>query len=176
MKIRNVLLLTALLALAPRTTLAHGGTEVTVNGDVRPGALIEVEGEEFEAGDDVRIELLREGTEPVELGSVRTDEEGGFLASLHVPVSVEAGLYRLEAVGVESASVEVTILEPLGDGEETSDEEGSVSSDRPAKETVGLGLAVVLAAAIGAGLVWVSSRRTRGPGGQAGAFGAPDGG
>ena len=159
MKMRSILALAALLALAPRIILAHGGTEVIVNGEVRADSLIEIEGEEFAPNDDVRIELLRDGTEPIELGRVRTDAEGKFLASLHVPPHVEAGLYRLEAVGVESASADVTVLSPSGDGDEPAGAAGAVSSDRPVGETVVLAVAAAVLAIAGAGLVWFSRTR-----------------
>lgn len=159
MKTRPLILLVVILAAAPRAVLAHGGTEVVVEGSVRSNALIEIEGEEFEPNDDVRIELLRGGSEPIELGRVTTDAEGQFRASLHVPARVEAGLYSLEAVGVESASVEVTVLEPLGEANEGERASQSVSSDRPAEETGALAAFAALLGLAGGALIWFSRTR-----------------
>jgi len=73
------------LALLPRAVLAHGGTELSVRGEVRPDGPIELVGDEFAPNDVVRVELRKEDGDPVELGSVPTDEEGVFSAALHVP-------------------------------------------------------------------------------------------
>lgn len=68
--------------------------------------------EEFTPNDVVRIELRKEGVSPVELSRVPTDEDGVFSATLHVPATVRPGLYQIAAEGEESATADVTVLEP----------------------------------------------------------------
>ena len=151
----------AALAVVPQAALGHGGTEVTVKGEVTPNALIQIEGEEFGANDSVRIELRKEGTEPIALGEVAADEEGAFSVSLHLPVAVEPGIYLVAAEGEESAETDVTVLAPqeAGDEMETGAEGDSITNDAPAGETFGLAALTAALAVIGAGLVWLSRTR-----------------
>ncbi len=157
----------ALALLLAATVFAHG-TEVSVVGDVRPNGPIEIRGEEFEPDDQVRLELKKEGVQPIELGRVSAEADGSFSITLHLPATVSPGIYELAADGKESATTEVTVLEPAAGGTEPAPERQeteSVSSDRPAGETVGLALATALLAALGAGLLWLS--RTRAHSGRA---------
>jgi len=160
--VRTVFLLVAMIssALLPAIVLAHGGTEVAVKGEVRANGLIELEGEEFAPNDSVRVELRKDGAEPIKLGEVAADGDGSFSVSLHVPAVVEPGIYRLAAEGKESAEADVTVLEPLEGGGPLSEEPAeSVSNDRPSGETVGLAVMVAAFAAVGAGLLRLSRTR-----------------
>lgn len=158
---RWLLIIAALLALLPASLFAHG-TEVSVGGDVRPDGPIEIRGEELDPNDHVRLELRKGGVEPVELGTVAVEADGSFSITLHLPATVSPGIYELAADGKESATTEVTILEPVADGAEPAaehEETENVSSDRPAGETVGLALVTAVLAALGAALLWLSRTR-----------------
>lgn len=150
-----------LAVLLPATTFAHEGTEVSVVGEIRPNGSIEVTGEDFEAGDVVRIELRKQGTQPIELGTVPVESDGSFVATLHVPETAQPGIYQLAADGEESAETEVTVLEPAEGSEVVPGPEAGqdVSSDRPAGETTALAIATVLVALAGAGLLALSKTR-----------------
>ena len=156
--------LAALLALLATTALAHEGTEVSVRGDVRPNGPIEVIGEGFEANDHVRIELKKEGVEPIEIGRVPADAEGAFDEELHVPATVPPGIYQLAAEGEESATTDVTVLEPAEGGAAVEPEPSPsepVSNERPAGEVAGLAVFTAAVAGIAAGLLWISRTRPR---------------
>lgn len=162
--IRMLAVVMLALALIPTTALAHEGTEVTVKGDVRPGGPIEIEGEEFEAGDIVRIELRKDGVEPIELGRIPVGEDGTFTATLHIAVDTRPGLYQLAADGEESATFDVTVLEPAEDAaatEPTRDSQEFGSNNRPAGETIGLAVFTGGIALGGIALLWVSRTRAR---------------
>ena len=162
--IRMLVALFLVLALVPTAALAHEGTEVTVKGDVRPGGPIAIEGEEFDPNDIVRIELRKDGVEPIELGRVPADDEGAFSETLHVPADVRPGLYQLAADGEESATFDVTVLEPTegaGEAEGVGEAEGSVSNDRPAGETVGLAIFTGVIALAAVALLWASRTHAR---------------
>ena len=163
--------LVGLLAFFPVAALAHEGTEVTVKGDVRPDGPIEIEGEGFEPNDIVRIELRRDGVEPVELGRIPADGEGAFTETLHVPGTVTPGLYQLAADGEESATFELTVLGPEEGSERAASESSAepVSNDRPAGETIGLAIVTAVIAVAAGGLLWFSRTRAR-------SLGAPSGG
>lgn len=159
-----VLIIVAFLALLPAGLHAHEGTEVSVRGEVRANGSIELQGEDFAPNDVVRIELRKEGVEPVEIGRVPADAEGAFTETLHVPATVRPGIYQLAADGEEFATVDVTVLEPAAgdapvDFEPPSTE--SVSNDRPAGEVVGLTIFAATVAAVAAGLLWWSRTRPR---------------
>lgn len=156
-----VLVIAAGVAM-PIAAFAHGGTEVNVKGDVRSNGPIEIVGEEFGTNDVVRIELRREGIDPVELGRVPADAEGGFDETLHVPANAPAGLYQLAADGTESATTEVTVLEPLGEqAGAPQPETASVENHRSAAETAGLASFVGALAIAAVGLLWLSRTRQR---------------
>ena len=163
--IRILAALVGLFALFPAATvLAHEGTEVIVNGEVRPDGPVQIEGEGFEPNDVVRIELRKDGVEPIELGRVPADDEGAFIETLHVPATVAPGLYQLAADGQESATFDLTVLEPE-EGSEPAAEPARpaepVSNDRPAGETVGLAIFTAAIAVAAGGLLWFSRTRAR---------------
>ena len=156
-----------ILALFPSAVLAHGGTEVTVGGEVRPDGAIEVTGEGFASNDVVWIELRKEGVNPIELGRVPADEEGAFSVTLHVPATVQPGVYRIAAEGKESATADVTVLEPPEGNVNIEPEPlaaGSVSNDRPAAEVVGLAALTAAIALVAVGLIWLSRTHPRAAG------------
>ena len=155
------LVTTVAIALMPTIVWAHG-TEVSVSGEVRPNGPIEIEGADFEANDVVRIELRKEGVEPIELGRIPVEADGSFAITLHVPQSVSPGIYELACDGEESATTQVTILESAAgepDGATEPEETHAVSNDAPAGETVGLAALTAALAVMGAGLVWLSRPR-----------------
>lgn len=159
MRVLWLALALATLALFPSTVLAHGGTEVSVGSEVRADGAIEVTGEEFAPNDTVRIELRKEGVDPIELGRVPADEEGAFSATLHVPATVRPGLYQLAAEGQESDTTDVTVLEPAEGPVEIEAEPpagGSVSNDRPTGEVLGLAAITAGIALVAVGLLWLS--------------------
>lgn len=139
-----------LLLATPAAASAHGGTEVIVSGDVYAGGAIELQGEGFDPGGVVRIELQRANSAPIELGSVPADEDGDWSATLHMPADARPGRYQLVAIGEdESASLEVTVRPPADTvGAGSASRAPDVSNDRPAGETAAL---VVLALALAAG-------------------------
>jgi len=151
-----------LLASLSVSALAHEGTEVSVRGEVRPNGPIEIIGEGFEANDHVRIELRKEGVEPIEIGRVPADAEGAFAETLHVPAAVRPGLYQLAAEGEESATTDVTVLEPAEGGAAVEPEPSPaepVSNDRPAPEVIGLAVFTAGIAVLAVGLLWISKTR-----------------
>lgn len=159
--IRIVAIVTfAALALIPLAAFAHGGTKVSVKGDVRADGPIEIVGTDFAANDVVRIELRREGAQPVDLGRIPADADGNFTETLHVPASVTAGLYQLAADGGESTTTEVTILEPAAvssaGAEQSMVATATVENHRPTGETVGLALFTAATALVAVGLLWAS--------------------
>lgn len=146
----------ALLLVLPTVVSAHGGTELVVGGTPQVDGSIELTGEGFDPNATVRVELQRANAAPIDLGSVQTDEEGDWSATLHVPADAAPGLYQVVATGEdESASAEVTLLAAAGGGPAgEASTPPRVSNDRPAAETFGL---LVLAAALAAGgvaLLW----------------------
>ncbi len=151
-------------ALAPIAVAAHG-TKVTVRGHLHPNGPIEITGEDFAPNDIVRIELRKEGVEPIELGRIPADADGGFTETLHIPASVPAGVFTLAADGKESATFEVTVFErPEGENPAAatpSEANASVSHHRSTAETAGLAsfLAAIVLAALG--LLWLSRTHPR---------------
>lgn len=152
-----------LSALLPVAAFAHGGTELKVVGDVRPDAPMRVVGTQFSPDSVVRVELERDGLAPVALGQVPTDASGSFDKTLQIPATVPSGLYRLAAVGVESASADVAILAPAsGMGAPQPATVGaSVENQRSTGETVGLALFTAAVALAAGGLLWASRMRPR---------------
>jgi hypothetical protein len=157
MRLLAVTLLVALLALVPMAVLAHGGTDVIVRGHIHPGGPIELEGEDFAPNGSVRIELRKGGAEPIELGRVAADEQGAFSITLHVPETVRPGLYQLAAEGEESATTDVTVLEPPAGSVVSTpvSQSRAVSNHRPTGEVVGLAAFTAAIAALALGLLWL---------------------
>lgn len=155
----------AALALLPLAAFAHGGTEISVKGDVRANGPIEIVGADFAVNDIVRIEFRREGAQPVELGRIHADADGTFTETLHVPASMPPGLYQLAADGEESATAEVTILEPASGSADAAPQPaaagGPVENHRPSGETVGLGVFTAVVALFAVGLLWASRTHAR---------------
>lgn len=156
-----VVSLLALSGFWPSGAFAHEGTEIGVQGEVRADGSIALEGEEFAPNDAVRIELRKEGVEPILLGRISADANGTFTAELHVPSSVSAGIYRLAAEGKESATTEITVLSagPGSGAAANAPASGEVSNDRPAGETIGLAGFSALLAAAGLAALWFSRTR-----------------
>lgn len=159
-----LLMMAALLALLPAVLRAHEGTEVSVRGEVRPNGPIEIVGEGFEANDHIRLELRKEGVEPIALGTVAADAEGAFTETLHLPASVRPAIYQLAAEGEESATADVTVLEPAAGDAPVEPEPPStepVSNDRPSGEVIGLAAFTGAIALLAVTLLWLSRTRPR---------------
>ncbi len=145
----------------PVAISAHG-TEVSVVGEVRPGGPIEIHGEDFEADDIVRLELRKEGVEPLELARVPVETDGSFAITLHLAATVSPGIYELAADGKESATAEVAVLRAANGEQQPGAEpsqEGSATNERPAGETAGLAAMAGIFALVGVGLIWLSRTR-----------------
>jgi hypothetical protein len=154
----------SVFAFLPLAAIAHGGTEVSVKGDVRADGPIEIVGADFAANDVVRIELRREGTQPIELGRIPADGAGTITATLHVPASVRAGLYQIAADGQDSATAEVTILaatSEITDAPAQPASANAIENQRPAGETIGLAVFTAIVAVVAVGLLWVSRTHAR---------------
>ena len=163
MRLLAVTLVVAALALVHTAVLAHGGTDVVVRGHTHPGGSLELEGEDFAPNDSVRIELQKGGTDPIELGQIAADEQGAFSITLHVPESVRPGLYQLAADGEESATTDITILEPPAGSVISTpvSQSGPVLNHRPRGEVIGLAAFTAAIAALALGLLWFSRTPAR---------------
>lgn len=144
---------------ADPTTVA--GT-VTVTGDLTPGATVTVTGTGFAP----RIEgyALELHSDPVPLGTVKTDDNGGFTADVVVPAGVAEGDHDLVVLfdGTQVASAPVTVAAAAGAPAEaaSADEEKDVT---PVPDNAGLAILGGLAGAGALALAWhvLRGRRRR---------------
>jgi hypothetical protein len=166
MRTLTVMVIVAAFALVPQFAAAHGGSEVAIMGHPHPDGPIEIEGTDFEPGEVVQLELRKQGEPSVPLGPVPVGADGAFTITLHVPGTVQPGLYELVAIaGDETTSAEATVLAVPGEnaarGGTAADEE--VSNDRPAAETVGLAIMTAVLALVGAAIVLIERRQAARP-------------
>lgn len=88
---------------------------VTVDVDsVVAGGSLTVNGGGFDAGEKVSATLF---SDPVKLGELTADSDGAVSDTLTIPVTVAAGVHRLELRGLSSdrvASTEITVTEASG--------------------------------------------------------------
>ena len=105
--------LTLVLAV-PAAVSAHGGDD-TAKLEVEPsevpaGASVILVGSGLEP-DGERVLVLAGGHLVVEFGTVRTDAEGMFQAELVIPGHIPAGTYELRAIGDETLTVPLGVLQ-----------------------------------------------------------------
>ncbi|WP_028644211.1 fibronectin type III domain-containing protein [Nocardioides sp. URHA0020] len=144
--------------------------ELTVDGDLQPGATVTVTG----AGYAVNVpELVLElHSTPVELATVATDGDGAFSTTVTVPGDVEPGDHHLVVVydGTEVTSTPVALVDTVAadaDAADDADPAGTDTATAGPAETVppqtGLVILGGLAAAGVLSLLWhpLRSRRRR---------------
>ncbi|WP_377323115.1 fibronectin type III domain-containing protein [Pimelobacter simplex] len=141
---------------------------VTVTGDLAPGATVTVTGTGFAP----RIEgyALELHSDPVPLGEVKTDDNGGFTADVVVPANVVAGDHQLVVLfeGAEVATSPVTVAAAAGtpSGDEASADVAHTGDDaEPIPDHAGLLILGALGAAGALSLVWRLARGRRRPSG-----------
>lgn len=116
-------------------------------GEVTAGGTILLAGNDLEP-DDERVLVLQGEDVTVDLGSATTDADGMLALEVTIPAHLPTGVYRLQAIGDETLSVELritgvaggTAIEPSGAASLVSRERGPVE----------LGSIVAVAAVIGA--------------------------
>jgi LPXTG-motif cell wall-anchored protein len=87
-------------------------TVTTDVGTVAAGGSVTVTASGFEAGEKVSVTLF---SDPVKLGELTVDAKGAASDTFTIPVSVAAGVHRLELRGLTServASAEITVTGP----------------------------------------------------------------
>lgn len=150
------------LFLLVSPSAAHEPTSVTVEPNTaHPGEEITVRGEGFE--DSVEVEITLEGVRGmIHLGEA-TVQDGDFSVNLSVPQDVRPGSYQLRASGEESAGIDFAVLEPTSEAQEPTvhtDEEETVSHNRPPALLSVLGVVLAVGAIIGVLLVRAGSGDT----------------
>lgn len=102
----------ATLKVVEKDTEDPAKATVSVDVDsVAAGGSLTVSGSGFVAGEKVSATLF---SDPVKLGELTADSKGAVSDSLTIPVSVAAGVHRLELRGLSSdrvASTEITVTE-----------------------------------------------------------------
>ncbi|MFP5343945.1 MAG: hypothetical protein ACLGIJ_13655 [Candidatus Limnocylindria bacterium] len=115
--------------------------------DVTAGGTILLAGADLEP-DDERILVLQGEDVTVDLGTATTDADGMLSLEVVIPAHLPTGVYRLQAIGDETLSVEVRITAAAGGAAvEPSGAEAAVSRERGPVE---LGSIVAAAAVLGA--------------------------
>ncbi len=146
----------------PGTTGPGTADPTTVRGTVRvtgalvPGGSVTVLGTGFAPDTDARVELH---SDPVVLGTVRTDDTGAFTLAATVPASLPAGTHTVVVVvdGVTVGSTTVTVAAGGGAGADTDGELAFTGSDG----LVPAAVAALLALLVGTGVVVARRRRSR---------------
>ncbi len=138
---------------------------VTVTGDVAPGAAITVTGTGFAP----RIEgfALELHSDPIPLGTVTTDDNGGFTADVVVPANVVAGEHAVVVLfeGAEVSSTPVTVGDGAVAETAAATEDVARTGEEPAPVPAHTGLAIlgVLAGGGALSLAWHVLRGRRRP-------------
>jgi hypothetical protein len=141
------------------TTVA--GT-VSVTGDLTAGATVTVTGTGFAP----RIEgyTLELHSDPVPLGAVKTDDNGGFTADVVVPAGVTAGDHELVVLfdGAQVATTPVTVAAAAG-GPAKAETAAAEEEPTPVPDNAGLAILGGLAGAGVLALAWhvLRGRRRR---------------
>lgn len=129
--------------------------------EVTAGGTILLAGNDLEA-DDERVLVLQGEDVAVDLGTATTDADGMLGLEVTIPAHLPTGVYRLQAIGDETLSVELKITAAAGGAAvEPSGAEAAVSRERGTPE---LGLIIGGAAVLAAlGLLLVArAERFRG--------------
>lgn len=140
--------------------------QVAVTGDVVPGATVTLTGTGFAP----RIEgfELELHSDPLPLGSVNTDDRGGFTTQVVLPANVTPGEHEVVVLfgGKQVSRSPVTVLAPGAVAATTTDTDGpatdtaaAASSADPVPDSAGL---VILGGLAGAGLLALLWRGLRG--------------
>ncbi len=124
---------------------------VTVTGDLVAGGAVTVRGTGFAADADARVEIH---SDPVLLGTVRTDDSGAFTLAATVPAGLPAGTHTVVVVvdGVTVGSTTVTVVADAAG----SDGELAFTG---AEGLVPAAIAALLALLAGTGIVVARRRR-----------------
>ncbi|WP_193750507.1 ParB/Srx family N-terminal domain-containing protein, partial [Curtobacterium luteum] len=125
---------------------------VTVTGDLVAGGAVTVRGTDFAPDADARVEIH---SDPVLLGTVRTDDSGAFTLAATVPTGLPAGTHTVVVVvgGVTVGSTTVTVVATDGAG---TDGELAFTG---AEGLVPAVVAALLALLVGTGIVVARRRR-----------------
>ncbi|HVM63620.1 MAG TPA: hypothetical protein VMU14_02080 [Acidimicrobiales bacterium] len=120
---------------------------------VAPGGTVEFKGGGFKPGSSVQIELVCGTANPVVVGTVTTNGEGNYDATVTIPTDTPPGSCQLEAVGVDSNGDPLTVVEAIV---VTSTSTGTLPvTGSNTGEYLGLAIALI---AIGSAAVWGSRR------------------
>lgn len=139
------LLVSALSIFGGGAALAHGDKGVTAQPlTPKPGEVMTVKGEGLGAEgakSQVEVRIIGMGVD-IDLGEVETDDTGDFTAQFRVPADLKPGTYQLQAKGVETATIELTVL-AAGTTESTAspamaETPAAPVRERPLWETIGL--------------------------------------
>lgn len=115
--------------------------------EVTAGGTILLAGSDLEP-DDERVLVLQGEDVTVDLGTATTDADGMLGLELTIPAHLPTGVYRLQAIGDETLSVELKITAVAGGvAIEPSGAQSVVSREREFVELVAIvGIAAVVAA------------------------------
>lgn len=110
------LLLLLVLAVAAVPAFADGGKKVAVKPLApRAGDTVTVVGGGLGASRDIEIRLLAPGLGvDVDLGELRSEDDGDFQGQLTLPAELRPGTYQLKAIGNETEATQVTLLAAAG--------------------------------------------------------------
>jgi hypothetical protein len=115
--------------------------------EVTAGGTILLAGNDLEP-DDERVLVLQGEDVTVDLGTAKTDADGMLDLEVTIPAHLPTGVYRLQAIGDETLSVELRITAVAGGtAVEPTGAEVAASRERGAAE---LGSIVAVAAVLGA--------------------------
>ena len=151
----SVLLAVALVILGATVALGHGGDEgveslVLEPASIGPGGSVLVVGTDLEPDTERTLQLTGEDI-TIALGTSAVSEAGRFSEEITVPSHVPAGVYQIQSIGDETLTVELQIV---GAPEEVGvPAAASAPADGGPRERGALGLGLVLALAMIAGLV-----------------------
>lgn len=144
------------------TPIAEVIGDVVVDGELVPGGTVTVTGTKF--AKDVPELALELHSDPVALGTVATDDKGGFTTTVTIPTTVEAGDHSLVVLydGDEVTSSPVTITEVAAVAATATDDAGAAVA-KSVPPLFGLAILAALGAVGVFSLVWhvVTGRRRR---------------
>lgn len=130
------------------------GAGITVEpGEVTAGGTILLAGNDLEP-DDERVLVLQGEDVAVDLGTAKTDADGMLGLEVTIPAHLPTGVYRLQAIGDETLSVELKVTAAAGGAAvEPPGAEAVVSRERGTPELALIVVTAVILAALGLLLV-----------------------
>ncbi len=165
------------LAMALGALLSLGGGIGVMAHEGSGEETLEVEPPTVTAGDSVvlagsgleptndRVLVLAGGDLIVEFGTVTTDAEGMFSTELAIPSHLPLGTYELRAIGDETLTVSLAVTAAVGAADTSPTANAANDAVVPRERgplELGIILAlVVVAAAVGALLIWRAERFRR---------------